>query len=516
MTASRARWLMVALSVAAASCGNDSSSTPHVTFVTDRPNISFLASGVLTGASTVFVQGFFFAPGMVIRWKDRPVPTQVVNSKLAQIQLDPAVDDPIAGSATVSAAIGDIRSDVLNVPIANGQLSFTGVEPAQIAPGSAATTISLIGTGFTPDTKVIWNDVQLEPTLVSGVVLQVPVPANFLAAAGEGIVQISAPSCRLAPDPCELAFTVSIGVSSKTTLRGTFGDIASDASHARLYLTTAGGIQALDPATATLGALTAVSPPPSGLAVSDQDQFLYTFAPFSSGVRLDLPASTGAQTMLPGEELLAVAGVPGMPGSFAFSTNGKVGIADGSTERPNVLTTGLATSLAFGADASTLYMLNTGLFVTHVDASGIISPRTALSATALRSRAISYDRTARLISGSAGEVFDEQGAVHPLSSFPAAHQNCEGSVLDGTVGKMFLACSEPAGLVVRSFDIATAQPIARIRLVPPDTFRSSPELATAIKMVRWGTNGLAVTHKEFISTSGSGTGVSLYSGPFVQ
>src|SRR3954465_13578740 len=138
MTASRARWLMVALSVAAASCGNDSSSTRHLTFVTDRPNISFLASGVLTGASTVFVQGFFFAPGMVIRWKDRPVPTQVVNSKLAQIQLDPAAGGPCGGSPTVSAAIGGIRSDVLDVPIANGQVSFTGVEPAQIPPGSAA------------------------------------------------------------------------------------------------------------------------------------------------------------------------------------------------------------------------------------------------------------------------------------------------------------------------------------------------------------------------------------------
>jgi hypothetical protein len=512
MTASRA--CLLAIVLAAAGCGNSSSYTPSITTVGDQQ----FGATVTTGDSKAFVEGIFFLPGMVVSWNGRALPTTVINGSQAQVQLDPALDTPIAGTATVSATNGDRTSAAASVTIRNGELGFTAVAPAQIAPGSAATTLSVIGSGFTPDTKVIWNDAQLDTTLVSGVLLHAQVPASLLAAAGEGIVQITSTPCTSAffVGPCQ-PLTVSIGASTKSTLPGTFADIVADTANAQLLLATSNTVQALDPTTATFTSQSSVIGAPFQLALSDPDQFLYTLVRFvGGGLRLDLPGLSGAQTILPNESLGAIAAVPGTPGSLAFSNGGKTGIADGNTERTNSVQLAGA-SLAFGADASTLYVLDANfrtLAVAHADSSGVTSS-TRLSQTDLRSVALFYDHTARLVYGNAGEVFDEQGNVNPLSSFAAANQRCSATAIDGALGKMFIACPEAAGLVVHSFDIATAQPIARVLLVASDAFESPSGITTPSKIVRWGTSGLAIIFTVPFASSVQ-AGVALYSGGFVQ
>jgi hypothetical protein len=508
----RAR-LALLLSAAALGCGNGATYIPVVLEASNQQNFGTV---VTAGAPTVYLTGLFFSPGMTVTWNGRRVPVTVSGGTQAQIQLDPAVDDPVAGTATVAAASGGEAGAPLQVSIVDATLTVNGVSPQEIDPGSPDTTLSVSGNGFTAGTQVLWNGVALQTTLVAGTLLRAQVPASFLAAAGEGILQVTNAGCSPNLTTCQISGpTVLVGASSEIVMPGPFGDIVADATHGKLYLVGTGAIQPLDLASGTFG-LPAATPAVSQIFISDQDQFLYGFAPFQGGLRVTLPDLTDAQGAEQGQVLTALAPVPGAPASLAFSTNGFLGVTDGDTPRPNVSPVFSATSLAFGADATTLYALSAAIFVVRLDTSGVSSV-TRLTVDSLRGSSIAYDRTTRLVYSSHGEVFDETGAVHPLSNIGAANPACDDALLDGAGGRMFFICSDPGlGLTVRSFDVATGQPLARIRLpqlLNPGVGGTLGPLA-GFKMVRFGANGLAVIEPGFFAQSESA--LVLYTGPFVH
>jgi hypothetical protein len=509
----RAR-LALLLSAAALGCGNGATYIPVVLEASNQPNFGTV---VTAGAPTVFLTGLFFSPGMTVTWNGRPVPVTVAGGTQAQIQLDPAVDDPVAGTATVVASSGGEAGAPLQVSVVDATLAVNGVSPQEIDPGSPDTKLSVSGNGFTAGTQVLWNGVALQTTLVAGTLLQAQVPSSFLAAAGEGILQVTIAGCSANLTTCQVSGpTVLVGASSEIVMPGPFGDIVADATHGKLYLVGTGAIQPLDLASGTFGVPAAATTPVSQIFISDQDRYLYGFAPFQSGLRVTLPDLTNAQGTEQGQAVTALAPVPGAPASFAFSTNGFLGVTDGDTTRPNVSPVFSATSLAFGADASTLYALSAAVFIVRLNASGV-SSMTRLTVNSLNGSSIAYDPTTSLIYSNRGEVFDQTGAVHPLSSIVSANPACSDALLDGAGGRMFFVCAEPGlGLTVRSFDVATGQPLARIRLpqlLSPGVGGTIGSLA-GFKMVRFGANGLAVIEPSFFAQSTSA--LVLYTGPFVH
>lgn len=166
-------------------CGDGSKYVPRVTSVLSGTSV--FGQTVTAGASTAELTGIFFDPDMAAFWNGRPVPVTVRNSTSAEIQLDPAVDDPLAGTAQLVVKNGDQAAPPLPVTIADGLFAFSAVEPVQIPIGAQDITLLIHGNGFSPQTKTLWNGVPLETTLVSGVLLHAAVPAALLTAGGEGI-----------------------------------------------------------------------------------------------------------------------------------------------------------------------------------------------------------------------------------------------------------------------------------------------------------------------------------------
>jgi hypothetical protein len=500
--------LLFALAALAA-CGGGSAPAPVLTQVNG-------GDAVVAGSTDVEVTGSSFAPGIAMFWNGRAVPTVFKTDTTVEITLDDTLDDRAAGTAVVTARNrGGPVGDPLHVNVVDGALQAVSVSPTDVPPGAAATTITVRGAGFTAGAKVFWNGAALDTALVSGGRLTAVVPAALLAHAGEGIILVGGfagcpagcvPALGLPPP------IVKLGASTKTAVRGEFEDVVWDATHGRLYAATLsspnGQLVPLDPATGVVGAAVGpFGPEPPRLAVADGGQFLYAgfFAP-SLSVRFTLP-DFSAPVSLPAAT--AVAAAPGAPETFAISTDRAVEVIDVTAPRPNTGNSVLVHTLAWGADASTLYAIDAfqHLVVYHVDASGLSAP-TQLATVSTSTTAIHFDATLRLLYTDVGEVFTEQGTAHPLSG--VAGGSCTASALDGAGGRFFVACvDDPAdGVTVRAFDVATAQELARVLMVP----NGSGDVAHPRNLVRWGANGLALT---YVATAPD-AGMVLYTGAFVH
>jgi hypothetical protein len=162
-------------------------------------------------------------------------------------------------------------------------------------------------------------------------------------------------------------------------------------------------------------------------------------------------------------------------------------------------------SVAWGFDSSTLYVVGLDGQVQRyaVDASGIGGSSPTLVTTAQRGE-LFYDRTLRRLYGTGGSNLDEQGNSHGSFALPvdAFHQSlCPVAVADGANGKVFFACKEDqAGVTIRAYDADNSAALGTVTLGG-----QLPEVPTRI--VRWGTNGLAVA---------AGSTIFLYSGQVVE
>lgn len=168
--------------------------------------------------------------------------------------------------------------------------------------------------------------------------------------------------------------------------------------------------------------------------------------------------------------------------------------------------------MAWGFDSSTLYVASVSLGQVQryaVDASGVGGSSPTLVTTAQRG-SLFYDRTLRRLYGTGGSNLDEQGNSHGSFALPAdvfRQSLCPVGVADGAHGKVFFACeddqfasSAQVGVTIRAYDADTSATLGIQTL--GDRFRAVPS-----RIVRWGTNGLAVA---------AGSTIFLYSGALVQ
>jgi hypothetical protein len=238
---------------------------------------------------------------------------------------------------------------------------------------------------------------------------------------------------------------------------------------------------------------------PSGLSVSDGDQFIYVGS--SSARRYTLPGLTDAVVVasLNGDH---VAAAPGAPETAAFANGFSLRILDGATVRSNAAQSSFAESIVWGADASRMYGISAnaaGIQTYAVDASGATRGTPLGSSTFPIQGDLAFDRVRHRIYAGGGENFDEQGGDPRPFAVPAA-DGCKLAV-DTALGKAFFACAHAgSGETVRTFDLDTQQQISAVTL-------STSDYSTVIRVVRWGSDGLAVA---------VGGRIYLYSGQFVR
>ena len=118
-------------------------------------------------------------------------------------------------SGTSSDEIVILRSSIAHT--ANGGTpSLLSLQPASAPVGTATSQITVNGSGFTPETKVLWSGIALETTYVSATQLTVLAPGSEFAS--EGIAQITA--VNPAPGGSSSALTFSI-LGPQVTLTST-------------------------------------------------------------------------------------------------------------------------------------------------------------------------------------------------------------------------------------------------------------------------------------------------------
>jgi hypothetical protein len=296
----------------------------------------------------------------------------------------------------------------------------------------------------------------------------------------------------------------TVGRATDVVVARDVTDLAWDATHALLFamIQEPSGryaLGAIDPRTGGIGANVTVESP-SGLSISDGDQFIYV-GNTSSARRYALPGLTDA-IVLPNLNGERVAAAPGAPETAAFANGFNLRIVDGTTVRPNAARQNYDEWFTWGIDTTRLYAVSRsapGIQVYPADASGVTRGSPLGSTPFPNAYNLAFDRIRRRIYLGNGENFDEQGG-DPRPFAIGTSDGCK-LALDVASGRAFFACAEVGtGVSVRSFDLDSQRLISRIVL-------SSRDQSTVLAAVRWGSDGLAVA---------AGSRLYLYSGEFVR
>jgi hypothetical protein len=512
------RWMWALCAVVSSGCFNSSSVTPFVTGI-GSPGIQGqeFPAAVATGATSTTVTGENFTATTSVLWNRKPLKTTFQSETQVQIAFSGS-ETNLAGTAEVIAVNDDdLTSPPFTASIVDAALQLTSVSPQVIPPGSQDTTLTLTGQGFRPTSRVQVDGQQLATTLVSSTSLTAVIPAARLVNPTQLNVQVAELACPLGGDgfcsPASNRVLVGVGTSASDfrVMPGEVVGLASAAGQALVLISTltfpnSSAVSAVDPVAGQVTATVTTANLFPDLAVSSGDQFLYASGGVTP-VRYVLPGLTAAVPLSSLSSSATILPAPGAPLTVAFYDFNEIGILDGTTPRPNQLSTfnDGASTVFWGADATALYGIGGDLRLFALDANGVTKPGTVLSSPSpdLRGQIV-FDRTNSRIDTSEGQTFDAVGGTERdfgVVTLPSSTSDCT-LALDEGLGKAFFACPEQGlGLTVRSFDLHTMQMLGRI-MIPTNNF----DVVTG-SIVRWGQNGLAI---------GASNGLYLYSGAFVH
>ena len=183
------------LTVENPSPGGGTSAAVSFTVNNPAPTITTISpSSAAAGSSDlqITVTGSGFVPSTALTWNGTTLTASFVSAAQLKATI-PAADLAQGSAATIAAknpapngGTSSVKFDV-NAPAP----LITSIAPRIVKPGSAATTITLTGTGFQNNSVVLWNGVPRPTTFVSATQLQVMLTAADLQAPQNGTLQVS-------------------------------------------------------------------------------------------------------------------------------------------------------------------------------------------------------------------------------------------------------------------------------------------------------------------------------------
>lgn len=433
-----------------------------------------------------------------------------------------------------------------------GQAQISSVSPTSAAAGAASFTLTVNGSSFVRTTTVLWDDLTpLATTYVSSTVLQAQVPATLITRPTT-VTIVPSPLVSMnfgttftitaAPITGNTSFSVS-----KVPVEA--NDIAWDQVNQQFYLSVASGngtnansITALNPQTGVLGSSVSTSSEPGKLAISTDDTYIYAGLNSAASVqRYTLPAlqpdiniPLGSGTYGP-YYAIDVETEPGVAHSVAISRGiqsvnpqerGGIVIYDDAVARPQSVPgtgPGPIDSLLWNPNGQSLYGIDTelgtnSLYIMSVNSAGVQLQTQATPTGPSFGNHLHFDSATGYIYSDSGQIIDPATNA-TIGSFPLnAIQGGFGAngnqimVTDGALKiAYFLGRTVDAATagdyVIEAFDLTHftllgAIPISNVSGIPS-------------KMIRWGSNGLAILTGDSSGRGAAGDGVYLVSGDFV-
>jgi hypothetical protein len=160
------------------------------------PSITSVSPNSVTAGGpgfTLTVNGNSFLSGSVVQWDGNARPTTIVSP--SQLQASISSSDVAAGAAnnvTVSNAAG--VSGPASVTVNNPLPAISSLNPAALAAGGSAFTLTVTGSNFVPTSVIQFNGVARATTFVSSITLQAAISASDIASVGLAKVAVFNPA----------------------------------------------------------------------------------------------------------------------------------------------------------------------------------------------------------------------------------------------------------------------------------------------------------------------------------
>ncbi len=378
--------------------------------------------------------------------------------------------------------------------------TIASLSPGGAIAGGPSFTITVNGTNFLSNSVVQFNSVALATTFVSSTQLQATVPAGEITFAGVAQVVVANPpaSGGNSASSSFLIGTTQISGNTVAVFNQPAKDIVFDPLRQVLYLTVpataanGNSIDVFDLATGTVIGSQFAGSNPDLLAISDDNQFLYSSLDGAAGVQRfnlsgilpDLEFSVGGGSFLGEQVALDVQPAPGQPHTVAVSTTNGGGITlfDDATPRPTSFAnfSNSLGSLQWSPDATQLFAGGSDLVELSVSPSGVTQNKT-FSGLFGSGRRIHFDSATAAIYSDGGRIADpvtgslvgtfttpgQQGFSLPLL-VPDSALNAAFSLNGATLNVFNLRQFTAAGSITVPFLAGTPQ-----------------------RLLRWGKNGLA-------------------------
>jgi hypothetical protein len=381
--------------------------------------------------------------------------------------------------------------------------TISSLSPNGVIAGGPGFTITINGTNFLNNSVVQFNSTALTTTFVSSTQLQATVPAGEITFAGVAQVAVANPAASggNSGSTSFLIGTTQIGGNTLAVFNQPAKDIVFDPLRQVLYLTVpstapnGNSIGVFDLATGTVIGSQFAGSNPNLLAISDDNQFLYSSLDGAAGVQRfnlsgilpDLEFSLGGGGSFPGAQVaLDVQPAPGQPHTLAVSAaNGKgISIFDDGVPRPTsfaIFFSNSLGSLQWTPDATQLFAGGADLVTLAVSPSGVTQNKT-FSGVFGSGRRIHFDSATAAIYSDGGRIADPvTGSLLGTLTPPTTQQGFSLPLMvpDSALNAAFSL----NGATLNVFNLRQFTAAGSIT-VPSLT--GNPQ-----RLLRWGKNGLA-------------------------
>lgn len=188
--------------------------------VNGKPTLTGLTPDLVLAGSpslTIAVNGTGFFNGAVVRVNGAERATTFVSPTQLTAQLTEA--DLLIGAllqiTVINPAPGGGESNTAFFTVNNPQPSLAAINPAIVAAGNGAFTLSVSGAGFVPGAVIRWNGADRPTTYISNTQLTAVIPATDVAASGTASITVFNPAPGGGPSTA-VTFTVDNAPACQT------------------------------------------------------------------------------------------------------------------------------------------------------------------------------------------------------------------------------------------------------------------------------------------------------------
>lgn len=528
-------FLAITVSNPAPGGGTSAAGSLEVLAPTSTPVISSVSPTQFvagSGTSSILVYGSNFIqqlstspPSWVststVLWNGTPLTTSgdVVGTNQSLYATVPASLLTTPGSATItvtSTVATPSNSNAVTVTITNPPPpTLTSIYPAG-GPINTAASLTLYGTGFTANSTVAINGVNVAAKFVSSSQMTVTIPATAVQLPGNLNVTVTTPPPG-GGTSAPLAYTAYISIPNNSMVYNPANGLFYVSVPSSAGAPYGNSVVSVDPESGALGTPIPVGSEPDQLAISSDGAILWVGLDGASAIReVNLTTGTaGLQFSLNGNgglyqnppKALALAALPGSPNSVVVATQtpftyeGTIAIFDSGILRGtavNSTVNGIFYALAVNGAKSEIYAGGGGYETYTYNASGL----TPLASGPSGFTYANYSSNEMQIAGGMlytdfGQAFDAESGALLGTFYLTGTTAAQGPTFaDTTLGLVFTLDS-PSGAnygsynQIQTFNLSnyTSTGTAVIPVgVPASTSGAS---SYASHLTRWGTNGLA-------------------------